>query len=80
MYQELNQFFGEGSNHENTYVYANLSGFKKGIENALEDIKSIHLGEVGQYPLGGPADYYRKEHLQNMSPGEFYLTWILEAY
>ena len=79
-YKELNQFFGEGSNHENSYVYANLSGFKKGIENALEDIKSIHLGEVGQYPLGGPADYYRKEHLQNMSPGEFYLTWILEAY
>lgn len=79
-YKELNQFFGEGSNHRNSYVYANLSGFKKGIENSLEDIKSIHLGEIGQYPLNGPADYYRKEHLNNMSPGEFYLTWILEAY
>lgn len=79
-YKELNQFFGEGHNHNNSYVYANLSGFKKGLENSLEDIKSIHLGKIGQYPFGGPADYYRKEHLNGMSPGEFYLTWILEAY
>lgn len=79
-FEDLNLFFGKTKDHSNSYVYANLSGFKKGLENSVEDIQSIHLGEVGQLPLSGASDYFRKEHLNNMSPGEFYMTWILEAY